>query len=379
MRVGVNTRLLLAGKMDGIGWFATETLRRIVTAHPEHEFFFFFDRKYDEQFRFAPNVSPMMLRPPARHPVLWYLFFEWSVAWAIKKYKIDVFLSPESYISLRAQVPTLSVVHDINFEHAKDYLRPSHQRYMEYYSPRFAKKSTRIATVSEFSKHDISTTYGLDPRKIDVIYNGVNEGYGPISDDEKARTRSRYTRGCPYFIFVGTILKRKNLATLLRAFDKFKLATESDAKLVVAGNRVWWQDELAEAYENMRFREDVVILGRIGQDELFKLLASSISLVYPSLYEGFGIPILEGFKSEVPVITSNCTSMPEVAGDAALLIDPLDVDMMADCLTRVAVDSALRADLVAKGREQCRKFSWDRTAEQLWKSLIKTVEEGGVQ
>lgn len=379
MRIGVNTRLLLAGKMDGIGWFATETLRRIVTAHPEHEFFFFFDRKYDEQFRFAPNVSPMMLRPPARHPVLWYLFFEWSVAWAIKKYKIDVFLSPESYISLRAQVPTLSVVHDINFEHAKDYLRPSHQRYMEYYSPRFAKKSTRIATVSEFSKHDISTTYGLDPRKIDVIYNGVNEGYGSISDDEKARTRARYTQGCPYFIFVGTILKRKNLATLLKAFDKFKLATESDAKLVVAGNRVWWQDELAEAYESMRFREDVVILGRIGQDELFKLLASSISLVYPSLYEGFGIPILEGFKSEVPVITSNCTSMPEVAGDAALLIDPLDVDMMADCLTRVAGDSALRADLVARGREQCRKFSWDRTAEQLWKSLIKTVEEGGAQ
>ena len=135
MRIAVNTRLLLPGKLDGIGWFTAETLQRIVAAHPEHEFYFFFDRQYDRRFIYGPNVHPVVLCPQARHPVLWYLFFQVAVRRALKRYKIDLFVSPDGFIPLDTKVPTVSVIHDINFEHSNDYLRPSHQRYMTYFFP----------------------------------------------------------------------------------------------------------------------------------------------------------------------------------------------------------------------------------------------------
>lgn len=372
MRIAVNTRLLLAGKMDGIGWFTAETVRRIVLAHPEHEFYFFFDRKPDAQFCFAPNVHPITLCPQARHPILWYLFFEVSVRHALKKYKIDLFLSPEGYMSLGTNVPTLMVIHDINFEHSKDYLKPSHQKYMTYFTPQFARYCSRIATVSEFSKQDIVAAYHIEPEKIDVVYDGAHEGYHPLNAAQQQETRNKYADGKRYFIFISTIIKRKNLATLLTAFDKFKQSDVEDMKLVVVGQRVWWQDELKHAYDTMQHKDDVLLVGRAEPEVLSRLLASATALVYPSLFEGFGIPILEAFHAETPVITSNCTSMPEVAGNAAILIEPTDVDALCGALSKVAFDPELCADLIARGREQRKKFSWDITAEKLWQSMMKT-------
>ena len=375
MRIGVNTRLLLSGKMDGIGWFTAETLRRIVLAHPEHDFFFFFDRTPDHTFIFSSNVHPIILCPQARHPILWYIFFQRSIPRALKRHKIDLFLSPDGYMSLNTKVPTLTVIHDLNFEHSPDNLKPSHQRYMTYFSPQFARYSTRIATVSEYSKQDIVNTYHIEADKIDVVYDGAHEGYHPLSPSEQRLTREQYAGGNRYFIFISTIIKRKNLATLLTAFDQFKQDDHEGTKLLVVGHRVWWKDELAKAYEQMSHKEDVVFLGRTEPEKLIRLLGSAIALVYPSLYEGFGIPIIEAFQAEVPVITSNCTSMPEVAGDAAILIEPTDTDAMSNALTRVANDSNLRNQLLSEGRSRRTLFSWDKTATLLWESMAKTYEQ----
>ena len=375
MRIGVNTRLLLSGKMDGIGWFTAETLRRIVLSHPEHDFFFFFDRTPNPTFIFSSNVHPIILCPQARHPILWYIFFQRSIPRALKRHKIDLFLSPDGYMSLNTKVPTLIVIHDLNFEHSPDNLKPSHQRYMTYFSPQFARYSTRIATVSEYSKQDIVNTYHIEADKIDVVYDGAHEGYHPLSPSEQRLTREQYADGNRYFIFISTIIKRKNLATLLTAFDQFKQDDHEGTKLLVVGHRVWWKDELAKAYEQMNHKEDVVFLGRTEPEELIRLLGSAISLVYPSLYEGFGIPIIEAFQAEIPVITSNCTSMPEVAGDAAILIEPTDTDAMSNALTRVANDSNLRNQLISEGRSRRTLFSWDKTATLLWESMAKTYEQ----
>jgi len=379
MRIGVNTRLLLAGKMDGIGWFTAETIQRIVRAHPEHDFYFFFDRKPDASFIYSANVHPVVLCPQARHPILWFLFFEVSVRWALKHYKIDLFLSPECYLSLGSKVPTLMVIHDINYEHTKDNLKPSHQRYMNYYSSRFAHHSTRIATVSEFSKQDIIDTYNINPDKIDVVYDGAHEGYHPLDSSLQQRVRDQYAQGCPYFIFVGTIIKRKNLATVLTAFDRFKSRNPSDMKLVVVGHKVWWQDELKDAFDLMKHQDSVVFIGRAGSDLLVNLMGAAEALVYPSLFEGFGIPIIEAFQAEVPVITSNCTSMPEVAGDAAILVEPTDVEMLTEALYRISSDASLRMELVSRGRQQRGNFSWDKTAKRLWDSMMKTLENRKVE
>lgn len=371
MRIGVNTRLLIAGKMDGIGWFTSESLQQIVSAHPEHDFYFFFDRKPSEIFLFGDNVHAVVLCPQARHPVLWYLFFECSLPRAIRKYKIDLFLSPDGFLPLRATIPTLTVIHDINFEHAQGNIKPSHQRYMTHYFPRYAKGATRVATVSEYSKKDIANTYGIPEEKIDVVYNGSHSNYHPYGDEADQATRAQYTQGKSYFIFISTILKRKNLAHLLTAFDKVR--ERHDMKLVVVGAHVWWQDELKEAFNRMKHADDVIFLGRADAEALSRLLSAATALVYPSYFEGFGIPILESFYAETPVITSNVTSMPEVAGDAAILIDPADSESIASAMNRLSENEGLRKELIEKGREQRTKFSWEQTGRLLWESMMKTL------
>lgn len=374
MRIAVNTRLLLHNKLDGIGWFTAETLRRIVVDHPEHDFFFLFDRQPSPEFIYADNVHPVVLHPQARHPILWHLFFQWSIPRALKHLNADLFLSPDGYTTLRTSIPTLTVIHDINFEHAANNLKPSHQRYMTRYSSQFAHHSTRIATVSEYSKQDISETYHINPDKIDVVYDGAHDNYAPLSPEDKQRVRQQYSCDRPYYIFISTIIKRKNLANLLLAFDKYKKNDTQNMQLIVVGSRVWWQDELKEAYDNMLHKEDVHFIGRATPAELAQLLGAAEALVYPSFFEGFGIPILEAFHAETPVITSNTTSMPEVAGDAALLIDPHSVDDIANALQQISSDSQLCQNLIDKGRTQRARFSWDRTAELLWQSIEQTTQ-----
>lgn len=374
MRIAVNTRLLLHDRLDGIGWFTAETARRMVLAHPEHEFFFFFDRKPHPEFLFADNVTPVVLCPQARHPVLWHLYFEWSTQIALKRYKIDLYLSPDGMMPLNPKVPTLNVIHDLNFEHASGNLKASHQRYMSHYFPLFARNATRLATVSSYSKKDIAETYGIPAEKIDVVYDGAHSNYRPHSDNEKEAIRRRFTDGHPFVIFISTILKRKNLANLLLAFDKVKEDKgNEDLKLVVVGSRVWWQDELESAWNGMKHQSDVIFPGRVEPNDLSALLSAAEMLVYPSYFEGFGIPILEAMYAETAVIASRTTSMPEVGGDAVLYIDPSDIDDIAHAISRLR-DKTLRQEFIEKGRLQRQKFSWEITANLLWDSMMKTIK-----
>lgn len=372
MRIAINTRLLLPHRLDGIGWFTYETCRRMVLQHPEHEFFFLFDRTPDPQFLFADNVKPVVLFPQARHPFLWMVYFDISLPWVLKKYHINLFLSTDGWMSLRTKVPTLDVIHDLNFEHSPGYLKPTYQWYMTRFFPRFAQKARRIATVSEFSKKDIADTYHIDPNKIDVVYDGAHCDYKPCSPDEKIAIRGRYTQGNPYFIFIGTISKRKNLGNMLRAFDQFKRDDRHSTKFVVVGATMFGKGEISDIYRSLRYKEDVIFLGRVEAQELARLLGAAEALLFASLFEGFGIPILEAFMAETPVITSNVTSMPEIAGDAALIVNPTSIGEIAQAMTSIMQKPHLADELIALGREQRQHFSWDRTAALLWESLMKT-------
>lgn len=374
MRIAVNTRLLLHDKLDGIGWFSVETLKRITQNHPEHEFFFFFDRKPSPEFIFSKNVKPIVLHPQARHPILWFLFFEFSTTYALRKYKIDLFLSPDGWISLSSNTPTLTVIHDLNFEHYPNFLAKSHQWYMKFFFHRFAQHATRIATVSEFSKQDIVETYNVQSSKVDVVYNGSHANYHPYSNDVQMTIRNKYTNGNPYFIFIGTIIMRKNLANLFRAFDKFKAQDSQSIKLVIVGSKKWWKGEIEDSYNAMKHKDDIVFLGRVKPDELGMLLSSALALTYVSFFEGFGIPILESFYAETPVITSKTTSMPEVAGDAALLVDPFSIEEIVDAMKQVATNPELRKQLIEKGKIRRNDFSWDISANNLWNSILKTIK-----
>lgn len=372
MRIAVNTRLLLKGKLEGIGWVAYETLQRIVLAHPEVEFYFIFDRRPDPMFLFADNVKPVVLFPQARHPFLFIWFFELSLPRLLKKVKADLFYSPDGYLSLRSNVPQVVEFHDLNFEHFPDGMPKIHLWHYKKFFPQFAQKAKRILTVSEFSKQDIVDCYHVDPDRVDVAYNGVNEIFKPLTEAEQSVVRAHHSFGHPYFMFVGSLHPRKNLARLFTAFDRFKQRCDNDVKLVIVGEKRWWTEPIQKSYDAMACKDDVIFTGRLSADDLRRVTAAALASVYVSYFEGFGIPILEAFRCDTPVITSNVTSMPEVAQDAALLVDPFDEDAIADAMVKV-LDPTVRKDLIEKGRVRVQDFSWDHAANVIWNSLMKAL------
>jgi glycosyltransferase involved in cell wall biosynthesis len=372
MNIAVNTRLLLANKLEGIGWFSYESLKRITQAHPEHHFYFIFDRPYANEFIFSNNITPLIAHPPSRHPVLWYLYFEYGIPYVLRNIKADVFLSTDCYLSLNLKIPSIDVIHDLNFEHAEDFLTGCYKQYCRYFFPKFARKATRIATVSEFSKNDIHRYYKIDKEKIDVVYSGVNEIFKPLSLEEKNTVKQNFTNRNPYFLFVGLIQKRKNLATIFKAFDQYKNGGYPH-KLVIVGEKKWWTGEIEDTFLAMKHQDDVIFLGRKSSKELAQLMASAESLLYPSLFEGFGLPIIEAFQSGTPVITSNVSSMPEVAGDAAILVNPYSIDELTAAMIRITNNETLRQSLIEKGHLQRQHFSWDLTAKLLWECIEKAI------
>ena len=374
MKIAVNTRLLLKGKLEGIGLFTNETLRRITQSHPEHQFYFIFDREYDESFIYSDNITPVVAYPQARHPYLWYLFFEYGIPLKLKTIKPDLFLSTDGWIPTKLDIPVVNVIHDLNFVHHPEFIKPVVRRYYDRFFPKFARKSTRLATVSQFSQQDIIQSYQVPAEQISVVYNGANPAYAPFTEEQQQAIKQQYTDGCDFFLFVGLIHKRKNLANIFRAFDQFKDRSASQMKLVVVGDKKWWAGEIEDTYLGMRYQNDVVMLGRQQIDVLSRLTASATALVYASLFEGFGQPIVDAFNAHTPVITSNITSMPEIAGDAALLVDPYSVEQIADAMFRLHSDKQLRTELINKGINRKNIFTWEHTSDLLWQAIEKALQ-----
>ena len=373
MNIAVNTRLLLKNKLEGIGWFTYESLKRITVQHPEHHFYFIFDRKYSPEFIFSENITPLVLYPQARHPFLYYTWFELAMPGMLKKLNPDLFLSPDGFLSLRWEGKSLAVFHDLNFEHYPEDLPFMTRKYYRSFFPKFAHKAARIATVSEYSKNDIVTQYGVSPNKIDVVYDGANEEYSPVTPEQKEMTLQNYTDGKPYFVFIGSLHPRKNLSNLFRAFDLFKKENPSNVQLVIVGAKKWWTQEIDSAYQEMNFSDDVIFTGRLNTEHLRLVLGSALALTYVSYFEGFGIPIVEAFRCGTPVITSNVTSMPEVAGDAALLTDPFDPESIAIAMYKVYQYETMREELINRGFQRKNNFTWQLTANKLWKTIETTV------
>jgi glycosyltransferase involved in cell wall biosynthesis len=330
MKIAVNTRFLLNDYLEGYGYFEYEVLKRIVIANPEDEFLFIFDRPYDSRFLFAKNVTPVIAGPPARHPLLWKWWYDVRIPSILRKFKADVFVSCDGFCSLRTKVPQCLVIHDLSFLRYPSFIKRSHLFFYKRYTPKFIKKAKTLATVSAFSKNDIIAHYKTDPGKINIVYSAAKDIFYPLNETDKEATKAKYTDGKNYFVYAGAIHPRKNLLHLLKAFSVFKKRQQSDWKLVLAGRLAWQYDHFIESLKAYKYRDDVVLTGYVEEKELAKIIGSAYVLVYASLWEGFGVPVLEGMRSGVAVITSINSSMQEIAGDAALFANPADHTDIAD-------------------------------------------------
>jgi glycosyltransferase involved in cell wall biosynthesis len=304
--------------------------------------------------------------------VLWYYWFEFAVPNALGKIKPDVFLSTDAFLSLRTKVNELLVIHDLAFLHFPAHINSLTSEYYHHFTPKYVRRADRIATVSEFSKSDLIKQYSISPEKIDVVYNAAGDLFHPLEQIEIENVRKKISTGSPYFIYAGAIQPRKNLVRIFNAFDLFKNSDTRNYKLVIAGRKAWDTKETMTTYENMRYKDDVIFLGHLQQPDLARALAGATALAYVSLFEGFGIPIVEAMQSHVPVITSSASSMPEVAGDAGLIVDPASVFQIAEAMQKIANDETLRKQMIEKGMEQVKKFTWQQSAERLWKSIERT-------
>ncbi|HEY68129.1 MAG TPA: glycosyltransferase family 4 protein [Thermoflexia bacterium] len=275
---------------------------------------------------------------------------------------LDVFYSPDFVLPpTRRTTRTLLTVHDLSFLRYPEAFVPKLRRYLMRVVPRSVARANLVLADSAHTRSDIVSLLGVPPDKVQVLYSGVHPRFRPQPEPGEAeRIRARYGLDeRPYVLSVGTVQPRKNYVRLIRAFARL----EPNAQLVIAGGRGWlYEDIFAEAEKHSNC---VRALGFVGEADLPALYRNAALFAFPSLYEGFGLPVLEAMACGVPVVCSHTSSLPEVAGDAALLVDPLDTDGLAKAMARVLEDAELRREMIARGLEQAARFTWERAARQL--------------
>jgi glycosyltransferase involved in cell wall biosynthesis len=373
MTIAINCWILRNKKLDGIGYFTVNAIAGLIKNHPEVHFQILCDKKFTEDYFNFPNVSRHPVFPALRHPVLYVWYMEAVLTLFLRKHKPDVLLSADGFLSLSSVTPQIPIIYDINFEHQPKDLKLRNRLYYGFFFKKFAHKAKRIATISEYSKKDIAEFYKIDPAIIDNVSCGINSNFFPLEQNQIEEIREKWSNGKPYFFFVGSMHPRKNIKRLVEGFNLFKQKTGSDLKLLMAGSILWSKTEIEDSYTNSPFKEDIIFTGRLSDEDLQKVLSAAFALSFVPIFEGFGLPIVEAMQSGVPVLCSNVTSMPEVAGNAALLVDPFSIESIAWGMEKLYSDNDLRTRLIGLGHIQKKLFSWTKTAELLWDCVAKAT------
>ena len=279
---------------------------------------------------------------------------------------IDLFHSPDFVLPpVLGGVPTILTVHDLSFVHYPETFTPALVGYLNRVVPWSVHRASHVLADSNATRNDLIRVYKTPAEKVTVLYSGVHENFKPVtSDQELARVRDKYGLGDePYIFTVSTLQPRKNHQMLIRAYQP--VASESTYNLIIAGGKGWLYEQMLDEVERQNLTDRIRFIGFVDDDDLPALYSAASIFVFPSLYEGFGLPVLEAMACGTPVIASNASSLPEVAGDAALLVDSQDEKAWTESMLRLIDDVGLRVRLVASGFRQSRRFQWQNSARQL--------------
>jgi glycosyltransferase involved in cell wall biosynthesis len=275
---------------------------------------------------------------------------------------------PAMLAPIRSSLPIVVNIHDLAIIRFPRKFRRWHRTFTGYLLPRVVRSATAIVSLSEATKADLIELLGVPPDRISVIPCGISDSFAPLAADDAhlSAVRERYNLPEDYAITVGAIEPRKNLPRLLRAFDSLRRGRPEfrDVTLLHVGPAGWLASDVSHTISELGLQERVRFLGYVPNDDLSALYQLARVSVYPSLFEGFGLPVLEAMASGCPVVTSSCSSMPEVAGGAAVLVDPLSEESIADGLARVWGDDRLRESLIARGRARAARFTWASVARE---------------
>jgi glycosyltransferase involved in cell wall biosynthesis len=267
----------------------------------------------------------------------------------------DVFYSPSFMPPIKSPIPFVITIHDLNHLY---YYSKFHKFYLKYIIGYLASKAKKIITVSQFTKHEIVEKLKIDCNKVEVIYNGIDSSF--------TLNNESYLLERPYFLYIGNKRKYKNIIRMLRAFAHAEIPNEY--MLAISGNT---NPELDNEIKLLGIANRIKFLGTINNADLPKIYKGAYALLFVSLMEGFGLPILEAMASGTPVITSNISSLPEIAGNAALFVDPFAVRDISNAIERLVKDVDLSNTLIGLGYERSKKFNWNETAKQTWDIILK--------
>ena len=276
---------------------------------------------------------------------------------------IDLFHATDHLLPCFKDTWSVFTLYDLAFRSYPETHTPLNRWFLTLMLPRFLRAANMVITISECTKRDAVRLYGLDEAKIRVIYGGVNPRFRPANPEVISAIRIRYSLPGRFITCVGTIEPRKNLTTLLEAYQALK-SQGSDHKLVIVGKKGWLYKGFFRRLRELGLEGEVIFPGFVPDEDLPALYSAATLFVFPSLYEGFGLPPLEAMACGTPVITSNTSSLPEVVGGAGILIDPHDVGGLVEAMGRVLTDEPLRAEMRVKGMERARGFTWEKTARE---------------
>lgn len=382
LKIGIDARMF-SDSFTGIGRYNFELTKRFFSQRPlprslpqrereEIEWVIFMNEPEYSKYNFPPHVRKVLVNAPH------YSFAEQvKFLKLLNKERCDLVHFTHFNAPLLYRGTFVTTIHDTTISFYPGKKMNSWWRKLAYnFVIRHAiGKAQKVITVSENTKRDVENLFKTDPSKIQTVHNGIGAEFHPISDIEKKVIREKFQLFDPFLLYTGNWREHKNLVRLLQAFKSILEkasqpdgpASLKDLQLVITGKPDPYYPEVIETIEKLDLKRSVKLVGLVDQDDLIRLYGAADVYVFPSLYEGFGLPPLEAMQCETPVASSRISAIPEVCGDAAQYFDPKDIEDMSTQILKVLLDEALRADLIIKGQEQIKKFSWERAADETLK------------
>ncbi len=373
MLIGIDASRATAERRTGTETYSLHLIRELLALAQEHRFRLYFNR--------APAPGLFADRAELRilpFPRLWTHI---RLSWEMLTQPPDLLFVPSHVLPLVHPARSVVTIHDLGYLYYPQAHTLSQNLYLRWSTRYNARQASRILADSEATRQDLIHRYGIPADKIVRVYPGRDESLAPVTNPAVlSMVRERYGVRGPYLLYIGTLHPRKNLVRLIQAFASLLQSLTSssqppaaDLRLVLAGQKGWLVDDILAQVRRLKLQDRVIMTGYVPDTDLPALLSGALAFVFPSLYEGFGLPVLEAMACGTPVVCSNTSSLPEVAGEAALLVDPLDTEALAQALEQVVTDGALRQRLVERGFDQVQRFSWRRCAEE----TLQVLEEVG--
>lgn len=362
--IGLNAHLLSLGqtyRSAGINWYIYNLLMNLATVEPAFRYTVFLS---DPEFKPVGALARQLSRWPTHRPPVRIMWEQTVLPLALMKARVDLLHALAFAAPLVTPRPFALTIYDLSFIHYPEAFKPFNRLYLSAITRHSARRAKAVITISEYTRRDVIESFGVSPARVHTVYCGVDESFRPLPPAEVAAFKRRHNLPDRFIFRLGTIEPRKNVEGVIRAYADWHKRDKLAPPLYIAGGKGWYYQQVFNLVEELDLTKQIIFPGYLPQADLPLWYNSADLFVYPSYFEGFGLPVLEAMACGVPVITSNSSSLPEVAGTAAILVAPADTDGLSRAMQSVFNQADLAQSMRRRGLEQAQKFSWRTTAAQ---------------